>query len=352
VSAAPPNLLLRAKLRDSVVVDVDIISPRADPSPVFIGLSPAEAATLAGRLFSLCPVAQSLAAQAAGEAARQAAKWAAMRVKPDAAQHRARVLKLLCERLGEMLRASLLDWPGDAPPATEDILQLREALKALREMPQTDEAPRQIEALATAMLGLNDMFLRQLAAVCADETHWELAAQAPDFLGAADDAAVFAAMTRDAGFSRAPALSGRCAETGAAARQQAAGGGLAARLAARRADLAVTLEAIRTLLAGGAAPEGLLSAQGGPSGWGFAAVDSARGRLYHALRLDSAERIADYRIVAPTEWNFHREGPFARLLRGARIGAGMAAKRRIERLAFVFDPCIRACAEVLDENHA
>jgi hypothetical protein len=348
VSAAPPNLLLRAKLHGSVVVDVDIISPRADPSPVFIGVSPAEAATLAGRLFSLCPVAQSTAAQAAGEAARQAA----MRIEPDAAQHRARALKLLCERLGEMLRASLLDWPGDAPPASEDVLQLREALKALREMPQTDAAPQRIEALAAAMLGLNDMFLRQIAAVQAEEAHWELAPQTPDYLGATDDAAVFAAMISDAGFSRAPALPGRCAETGAAARQQATGGGLAARLAARRTDLAVTLEAIRTLLAGGAAPEGLLSTQEDPSGWGFAAVDSARGRLYHALRLDSAERIADYRIVAPTEWNFHPEGPLARLLRGARIGAGTAAKRRIERLAFVFDPCIRACAEVLDENHA
>jgi hypothetical protein len=344
VSAAPANLLLRAKLRDSVIVDVDIISPRADPSPVFIGLSPAEAATLAGRLFSLCPEAQSLAAQAAGEAA--------LSVATSPAQRGARALKLLCERLGEMLRASLLDWPGDSPPAPEDISYLRQALKALREMSQTDEAPQHIEALAAAMLGLNDMFLRQLAAVQADEAHWDLAAQTPDYLGAADDAAVFAAMIRDAGFSRAPALPDRCAETGAAARQQATGGGLVTRLAARRADLAATLEAIRMLLAGGAAPEGLLSAHGGPSGWGFAAVDSARGRLYHALRLDSAERIADYRIVAPTEWNFHREGPLARLLPGARIGAGTAAKRRIERLAFVFDPCIRACAEVLDENHA
>jgi hypothetical protein len=344
VSAAPANLILRAKLRDGVVEDIDIVSPRADPSPVFIGLSPDEAATLAGRLFSLCPMAQSLAARAAGEAA--------LGIEVDAARGRERALKLLCERLGEMLRASLLDWPGEAPPAPEDILQLREALKAVREMPQTDEAPQQIEALAAAMLGLNDMFLRQLAAVHADEANWELAAQAPDYLGSADDAAVFEAMTRDPAFSRAPALPGRCAETGAAARQQASGGGLAARLAARRADLAATLDAIRALLAGGAAPEGLLSAQGEASGWGFAAVDSARGRLYHALRLDSAERIADYRIVAPTEWNFHPEGPLARLLRGARIGAGAAAKKRIERLAFVFDPCIRACAEVLDENHA
>jgi hypothetical protein len=344
VSAAPPNLLLRAKLCDSVVVDVDIISPRADPSPVFIGLSPDEAATLAGRLFSLCPMAQSLAARAAGEAA--------LGIEVDAARGRERALKLLCERLGEMLRASLLDWPGDAPPAPEDISRLREALKALREMPQMGGVYEQAVVLTAAIHGLNSMFARQRAEVHADEAHWELAAQTPDYLGAADDAAVFAAMTRDAGFSRAPALPGRCAETGAAARQQTTGGGLAARLVARQTDLAATLEAIRTLLAVGGAPEGLLSTQGEPSGWGFAAVDSARGRLYHALRLDSGERIADYRIVAPTEWNFHREGPLARLLRGARIGAGMAAKRRIEQLAFVFDPCICACAEVLDENHA
>jgi hypothetical protein len=344
MSAGTANLLLRARLRDGVVADIDIVSPRADPSPVFIGLSPAEAATLAGRLFSLCPMAQCLAAQAAGEAA--------LGVEAGASQRRERALKLLCERFGEMRRASLLDWPGSASPEPEDISHLREALKALRELPETHRAPEQIDALTAASLGLSGLIARQLAEVRADEANWELAAQEPDYLCAADDAAVFQAMRRSAAFSRAPALPGRCAETGAAARRRAPVGGLAERLAARRADMAATLGAIRALLAGGAAPEGLLSAQGEASGWGFAAVESARGRLYHALRLDSAGRIADYRIVAPTEWNFHPDGPLARLLRGARIGGGAAAKRRIERLAFVFDPCIRACAEVLDESQA
>ena len=36
-----------------------------------------------------------------------------------------------------------------------------------------------------------------------------------DFLGAGDDADIFAAMTGDARFSRAPNLPGRCPETGA-----------------------------------------------------------------------------------------------------------------------------------------
>ncbi len=172
----------------------------------------------------------------------------------------------------------------------------------------------------------------------------------PDYLGAADDPAVFEAMMRDAGFSRAPALPGRCAETGAAARARCPDGGLAARLGARRADMAATLDGIGRLLGGGDAPDDWLAASSDQPGQGFAAIDSARGRLYHALRLDGSGRIADYCIVAPTEWNFHPDGPFVRALRGAKIGAGAAAVRRIERLAFVFDPCVRATADIVDEG--
>jgi Ni,Fe-hydrogenase I large subunit len=70
------------------------------------------------------------------------------------------------------------------------------------------------------------------------------------------------------------------------------------------------------------------------------------------MRLDSAGRIADYRIVAPTEWNFHPQGPFVRLLTGANIGTGALARRRVERLAFVFDPCIAVGVEIRDPAHA
>ena len=40
-------------------------------------------------------------------------------------------------------------------------------------------------------------------------------------------------------------------------------------------------------------------------------VETARGLLVHRVALDG-ERIAGYRIVAPTEWNFHPAGAFAR----------------------------------------
>ena len=81
--------------------------------------------------------------------------------------------------------------------------------------------------------------------------------------------------------------------------------------------------------------------------------NSARGRLYHRVKLDGGGKIVNYAIVAPTEWNFHPDGPFVRLLLGARIGAGAAAaRRRVEQLAFVFDPCIGVGAEIQDDVHA
>lgn len=347
MSAAAASLVLRARVRDGVVEHVEIVSPRADPSPLFIGLAPAEAAILAGRLFSLCPAAQSLAALAAGEAAAG--------VAVDESESRARGLKLLCERLGEMLRASLLDWPVDGAPASDDVAALREALKLLRASPENggDLFPRLGEVAGA--LGLGDgsgVFARQMAEARFDSEAAGFPAVPHDPLRVEDDMAVWDAMTRDAAFARLPTLPGRCPETGAVARQGCAENGLPARLAARRADMAATLDAIGRMIKGGAAPGSLIAAHGDGAGSGFAAVESARGRLHHALRLDGAGRIADYHIVAPTEWNFHPQGPFARALLGATIGAGAAAKRRVERLAFAFDPCIRAVAEISDQSHA
>lgn len=352
MSAAPDNLLLRARMRDGAIAAAEILSPRVDPAPIFVGLSPAEAAALARRLFSLCPAAQSLAAQAAGEAA--------LAIEIGAEQRRIRALRLLCERLGEMLRASVLDWPRDEAPAPDDLSRLRDALKLLRELPQKNAPPELIASLraATGGLGLGDArdenscFARQIAQARDDEANWALPAREPDYLSAADDAAISEAMICSVPFSRAPALPGRCPETGAAARQNARDGGLSARLAARFADMAATIDLIRAVLAGAKPPETQISTKCVGMGGAVAAVDSARGRLYHGLRIDAAGRIADYRIVAPTEWNFHPDGPFARALLGAKFAPGDDARRRIERLALTFDPCVRATAEIVDEGHA
>jgi uptake hydrogenase large subunit len=340
-------------VREGWVSEVRVVSPRKNIAPVFIGRSPEEAAVLAKNLFSLCPAAQSLAAEAAGEAA--------LGQTCDPARRRGRSLRLLGERFGEMLRASVLDWPRDDPPETASMADLREILAALRAMPESDEAPELLARVEQASSGLglrdfrqgNGFFARQWAEAAADESHWRFSDVEAEFLRVGDDEAVGKAMS-DPKFGLSPALAGRCVETGASARQSGAGfvNSLSGRLAARYADMAATLDAIAALLAGFDAPGGLLAARNNGPRQGFAAVDSARGRLYHALRLDGSGLIADYRIVAPTEWNFHPEGPFVRLLLGANIGTGATARRRVERLAFVFDPCIAVGVEIREAAHA
>jgi hypothetical protein len=249
-----------------------------------------------------------------------------------------------------MLRASLLDWP-DANPAPHEVAALREVLALLRRIPDKSsagDAEALLDALARLGLGaINGFCARLMAQAIEDECAMSLRPRRIDALTERDDPAVIAALWADKTFSRAPALLERRVETGVVVRQGVTQGALAARLAARETEMNDTAKAIASLLEGGPAPETPVV-----RGAGFSAVDSARGRLHHACRLNGDGRIADYRIVAPTEWNFHPDGPFARLLIGARIGEGLEAKRRIERLAFAFDPCIKAEAEFLGATHA
>lgn len=345
-------LHIRVATRAGVAQSVTIGSPRGDVAPVFLGRTPPDAAALARILFSLCPEAQSIAAEAAGEAALGRA---------SDAHSQSRALRVLCERLGEMLRASVLQWPCETPPAREHVDAVRLALNVLRSLPDRDETGLSLASVEVAAktLGLRDfprgdgLFTQQWAEAQADEPNFIVREYKSEFLGSADDEAVAHAMTEQH-FSLAPVLPGRRVETGAAARRASAGfmPTLAGRMAARFADMAATLDAIHAVLAGGASPPDLLTARNLGPGEGFAVLDSARGRLYHRVRLDWAGRIVEYAIVAPTEWNFHPDGPFVRLLRGAWIGSGAAARRRVERLAFVFDPCVGVEAKVSDGVHA
>jgi hypothetical protein len=346
-------LQFRVATRAGVVQSVTIGSPRGDVAPVFLGRTPPDAAALARILFSICSEAQAIAVEAAGEAALGTA--------PDAFHRQRRALRILCERFGEMLSASVLQWPSETPPAREHVDALRLALNVLRGLPDHDETRLSLASVEVAAktLGLRDfprgdgLFTQQWEEALADEPNFIVQAGKGEFLGAADDEAVAHAMT-EPHFAWAPALPGRRVETGAAARRASVGfmPSLAGRMAARFADMTATLDAIHAVLAGGASPLDLSTARNLGPGEGFVALDSARGRLYHRVKLDWAGRIVDYAIIAPTEWNFHSDGPFVRLLRGAWIGKGPAARRRVERLAFVFDPCVGVEADVRDVVHA
>ena len=75
-------------------------------------------------------------------------------------------------------------------------------------------------------------------------------------------------------------------------------------------------------------------------GTGLAQVQAARGLLVHRVQID-AGRVTGYRILAPTEWNFHPRGVVATGL--ADIVANTAPDQ-LEPLARLFiaavDPCV------------
>jgi Ni,Fe-hydrogenase I large subunit len=71
----------------------------------------------------------------------------------------------------------------------------------------------------------------------------------------------------------------------------------------------------------------------------IAYVEMSRGLLVHWVRLRSGSdsAVADYRVLAPTEWNFHPEGALARAIREHRPD-----DEALRLLLQAFDPCVRA----------
>lgn len=114
--------------------------------------------------------------------------------------------------------------------------------------------------------------------------------------------------------------------------QRQFGKGLLTRLAARLVELA-------TLAARLKPGQNLAPVQPAPlpARMGIGQVEAARGRLIHALTLDRG-RVARYHLVAPTEWNFHPQGPAARAL--AALPQGADRRRQAELLINAIDPCV------------
>ena len=74
-------------------------------------------------------------------------------------------------------------------------------------------------------------------------------------------------------------------------------------------------------------------------GSGRAAVAPAPGPLLHHVTL-TRDQVAHYRIVAPTEWNFHPRGAFVRGLLGCPAKSETEARGAAGLLAHALDPCV------------
>lgn len=146
-------------------------------------------------------------------------------------------------------------------------------------------------------------------------------------------------------FCRAPQWQGHCHESTPLGRQQSQpliaalqnryGNGLLARFAAvLREVAAITLRLERF----GETAFEPASAYGG-EGIGLAQVPAARGLLIHRLVLRDG-RVYDYRIVAPTEWNFHPAGVVTQGLKALRAVDADSLRRQAEWLINAVDPCV------------
>jgi hypothetical protein len=78
---------------------------------------------------------------------------------------------------------------------------------------------------------------------------------------------------------------------------------------------------------------------------GVSVVHTARGLLMHHVLLED-ERVKDYVIVAPTEWNFHPDGALVRDLMGLEEHDAERLKHIAHIMALSLDPCVGYEVEV------
>ncbi|MFO1324413.1 MAG: nickel-dependent hydrogenase large subunit [Burkholderiales bacterium] len=325
------------------------------------GQSPAYALATVPRLFSVCGVAQGAAA------ARALAEAGA------AADHDDDGSGVMLEAVREYFRRLLIDAPGAMDEAADaatvaavgrqrgrahDAADALAAIAAERVygMPAADWLALPGPAAFDAWLARGETLPARLVG--------RLLREAPG-LGRSDvplmpattraalERAIVPALGDPDAFAQAPTWDGVPAETGPLARMRAQrivaalrardGNSVATRMVARLAELAMLLEALRgneaefeSAWVDGVAPA---------PNEGLAAVQTARGLLLHRARV-VGDRVVDYRIVAPTEWNFHPDGALARGLAGIAADDAVALERRARLVVHALDPCVACRIEV------
>jgi coenzyme F420-reducing hydrogenase alpha subunit len=384
---APPEGQIRveARLEGGKVRKVDILPRRLLPAKAVLATKTAsEALGTIPNIFSLCGMAQLQAGLAAVENSCGHV--------PEPPQAAARRLLLLSETVQEHGTRILLDWPkhaGLAPdlPAVRDLRRMMATLK-----PMLSSAPHwgfpggvrlapDKAALAAWANGLRDWSRKALFGA-ADAAAWSrpeavkawardgrlASARIIDFLErrglstfGRSDAPLLAAWDEDAlkaciladhegSFLAKPELNGQVFETGPLARQiqhpliaklaERYGKGMLARFAARLIEIALALAEIEALVPTleDHDPLPLPPCHGQCLG----VIEAARGRLVHMVELNDGIA-ADWKILAPTEWNFHPNGPFSRALTGLKA---QEAQEMAHLLAGSIDPCVEIAITV------
>lgn len=307
----PGCVRIQLTLQDQRVSAVTLVSERPQLAPALCG-RPADAAVrLVPLVFALCAHAQGRAAELALAAARGQGQAAALDPAVTA----------------EAMREHLWRWLLDLPPLM-DMAPLKEEFTAAIGWLARDQREPIACLLDDPRIGQLESRLDRLADC--DEVVVSLL---PPL---AADASLAVWPRLDANFSLQPHWQGQAAETGALARRgDAAGSACARRWRARLAELRDWATGTARVGAGGTASSTQLA-----PGIGRALVETARGLLMHEIALDG-DTVADYVIVAPTEWNFHPQGPLPGWLLGRDASQREALRGLVARCVAALDPCVR-----------
>jgi hypothetical protein len=296
------------------VLAAQVASQRPQLARVLKGRQADAAATLVPLVFALCARAQGVAARLALAAARGVES--SPRLDPD----------IVSEVMREHLWRWMLDLPVlfGLPPLRDQFANAVRAVdaghgEAVQAVLATPGMVRLIESImALEQPVQQESALLNIASAQSSLTDWP---QLSDEL------------------CHTPTLRGQAAETGAFARSAgiplSVNGAFAARWLARLAELEAWACGEQRIGAGGTA-----SATPVAPGVGRALVETARGLLMHELVLEG-ERVADYRIVAPTEWNFHPQGPLSGWLIGRPCSDAVELRRFAAQAVAALDPCVR-----------
>jgi len=339
---------------DGRISRVEITSSRPlRLTKLFAGKTPDEALALIGSLYSVCGIAQKAVALGALEAALGLQA-------PDEVQ-KARGLAVWAETAREHILRIVMDWGDGKPPKELPSIVAMPGLvvKALGEtFALGGQCEMEREVIETQIGFLQDFLEKEiLGAHWSDGTEeWIAARETPmaervyqikarGWADLGDQAKTAPLPPMEAGllterfaypdYVAKPDWLGDVCETTALTRSGVEGRGLLSRMAALVAELAAIPQCLRNFLDGqgeGATAECVKN-------WGIGQVEAARGRLVHGIRLANG-KVGEYRILAPTEWNFHPEGVAAQSLTGLEFEDETSLVEQARQLICAIDPCV------------
>ena len=356
---------------------------------VFAGSTVRETARRLPLLFSVCATAQAAACAAAFEQALGA--------HANAAARQRRRMLLAAEMIREHLWRLLLDWPQalDRPPATSAMAETMRAYQGLRGLltadvdpfaPGAEASPVDVRAATEAAAALTRCAVNAVFGTAIDRWRaqiidhnrleaWAATAGTPCAAlvavlldqgladvgrntvktlpaGAAAELGAALAGPEAATFVATPTWQGQPRETTPYARRLREplvadlaaqyGNGLLPRLAALLVELAHACVALQDRLKDEDWSATRYSVRTTNAGVGIGCAEAARGLLVHRVQVAN-DRVVSYRILAPTEWNFHPAGVVAAGLAGIAETSGADNEeltRRARLHITAIDPCV------------